>query len=114
MTHRAEVKPGLSATLWTVHNRRFRMGRLAPAGRAAVSENTASFSEQLRRWRTAASLSQEDLAARSGLSVRGISDLERGARQAPRLETVRLLADALGLAGNDRAMLLAAARPQGL
>ena len=45
----------------------------------------------------AAALSQEELAERAGLSPRGVSDLERGARTAPRLETVRLLADALGL-----------------
>jgi hypothetical protein len=31
------------------------------------------------------------------MSARGISDLERGARRHPRRETVRLLADALGL-----------------
>ena len=55
------------------------------------------FGGLLRRYRTAAALSQEELAARAGLSPRGISDLERGARTAPRLETVRLLADALGL-----------------
>ena len=45
--------------------------------------------------RTAAALSQEELAERAGLSVRAVSDLERGVHQAPRLETVRLLADAL-------------------
>ena len=55
----------------------------------------------LRRHRMAAALSQEELAARAGLSARGISDLERGARMAPRLETVRLLADALGLSGRS-------------
>lgn len=57
-------------------------------------------------------MSQEALAERSSLSVRGISDLERGARTFPRLETVRLLADALELAEEDRARLLAAARPE--
>ena len=57
------------------------------------------------------SLSQEELAQRSGVSVRGISDLERGARSAPRLETVRLLADALEVGQASRAALLAAARP---
>jgi predicted ATPase/transcriptional regulator with XRE-family HTH domain len=76
-----------------------------------VSECTASFGGLLRRLRSAASLSQEELAARSGLSVRGISDLERGARSAPRLETVRMLADALGVGLEARAALLAAARP---
>ncbi len=77
-----------------------------------MSKATTSIGELLRQFRSAASLSQEELAERSGLSVRGISDLERGARQAPRLETLRLLADALGLSDNDRAALLAAARPQ--
>ena len=66
----------------------------------------------LRQQRTAAALSQEALAERPGLSVRAISDLERGVHQVPRLETVRLLADALGLEAADRAALLAAARPE--
>jgi transcriptional regulator with XRE-family HTH domain len=65
----------------------------------------------LRQLRIGASLSQEELAEHSVLSVRGISDLERGLRHAPRLETVRMLADALTLTGEDRAALLAAARP---
>lgn len=52
------------------------------------------------------------LAERAGLSVRGISDLERGARRLPRLETVRLLANALELAEPERAALLTAARPE--
>jgi predicted ATPase/DNA-binding XRE family transcriptional regulator len=76
-----------------------------------VGEGTASFGALLRQLRSAASLSQEELAARAGLSVRGISDLERGARSAPRLETVRMLADALAVKENDRAALLIAARP---
>ena len=65
----------------------------------------------MRRHRTAATLSQEQLAERAGLSVRAISDLERGAHHVPRLETVRMLADALALSNTDRAALLAAARP---
>jgi predicted ATPase/DNA-binding XRE family transcriptional regulator len=76
-----------------------------------VSEGPASFGDLLRQLRSAASLSQEELAARAGLSVRGISDLERGARSAPRLETVRMLADALEVGPDARAALLAAARP---
>jgi predicted ATPase len=60
----------------------------------------------------AAALSQEELAARSGLSARGISDLERGVRRAPRPETLRLLADALELAGAERASLIAAAHAE--
>jgi transcriptional regulator with XRE-family HTH domain len=76
-----------------------------------MSENNAVFGAVLRRLRSAAALSQEDLAERAGLSRNGISDLERGARLVPRLETVRLLADALALGDADRAALLAAARP---
>jgi transcriptional regulator with XRE-family HTH domain len=69
----------------------------------------SGFDDLLRRFRVAAALSQEALAERAGLSLRGVSDLERGARTAPRLETVRMLADALGLAGAERVALLAAA-----
>ncbi|MBA3517232.1 MAG: tetratricopeptide repeat protein, partial [Rhizobiales bacterium] len=76
-----------------------------------ASDGAAEFGVLLRRCRVAAALSQEGLAARAGLSVRGISDLERGVRRTPRLETVRLLADAFGLSSDDRAALLAAARP---
>jgi len=67
--------------------------------------------ELVRRHRTAAALSQEELAERAGLSVRAISDLERGVHRTPRLETVRLVADALGLGEVHRAALLVAARP---
>jgi predicted ATPase/DNA-binding XRE family transcriptional regulator len=69
-----------------------------------------AFGHNLRELRMAAGLSQEALAERSGLSARGISDLERGVRRMPRLETVRMLADALGLDPASRHALLAAAR----
>ena len=69
------------------------------------------FSVVLRRRRLAAGLSQEELSERSGVSVRGLRDLERGAR-VPRLTTVRLLADALGLNPAGQAELLSAARPE--
>ncbi|HEX5991722.1 MAG TPA: helix-turn-helix domain-containing protein [Thermomicrobiales bacterium] len=75
-------------------------------------ESKTSFGDQLRELRSAAALSQEDLADRTGVSRRGISDLERGLRHAPRLETVRLLADGLALGDNERQALLAAARPE--
>jgi predicted ATPase/transcriptional regulator with XRE-family HTH domain len=70
-----------------------------------------SFGALLRRLRTSAAMSQEALAERAGISARAVGDLERGVHQAPRLETVRLLAEALGLSTLDRAALLAAARP---
>jgi predicted ATPase len=43
------------------------------------------------------------------MSARGISDLERGARSHPHQETVRLLADALGLSGTARSTFARAA-----
>jgi predicted ATPase/DNA-binding XRE family transcriptional regulator len=68
-----------------------------------------SFGQLLRQLRGAAALSQAELAERAGLSVRGISDLERDLRQTPRPETARLLADALALDDAARTVLLAAA-----
>jgi transcriptional regulator with XRE-family HTH domain len=67
----------------------------------------------LQRHRLTAGLSQEVLAERAGLSKRGISDLERGLRQAPYLATIRRLAEALDLPEPERAMLLAASRRAG-
>jgi predicted ATPase/transcriptional regulator with XRE-family HTH domain len=69
-----------------------------------------SFGDLLRRFRLAAGLTQEELAARAGLSRRGITDLERGARTTPRRETLDLLATALGLAGDDLTVFVATAR----
>ena len=71
----------------------------------------SSFGTLLRRYREAAGMTQEALAERAGLSVRGISDLERGVRQSPRRETVDLLTGALALPPHKRALLEAAARP---
>lgn len=56
-----------------------------------------SFGQLLRRHRKAAGLTQEELAERAHLSVRAISDLERGQRTVPQRETVELLARALDL-----------------
>jgi transcriptional regulator with XRE-family HTH domain len=53
----------------------------------------------LRRLRTEAGFSQEELADRAGLHPRAISDLERGLVSRPRKDTVQLLADALSLEG---------------
>jgi predicted ATPase/transcriptional regulator with XRE-family HTH domain len=77
-----------------------------------ATTSTLTFAERLRRHRLAAGLTQENLAERAGLSARGVQDLERGARMAPRAETVRMLADALQLAGEDRAALFAAIHPE--
>ena len=70
----------------------------------------ADFGALLRRRRRAVGLTQEELAARAGLSARGIADLERGARRTPRRDTVALLVQALGGSPEDEAALVAAAR----
>jgi predicted ATPase/DNA-binding XRE family transcriptional regulator len=72
--------------------------------------DTPTFGDLLRRHRRAQALTQEALAERAGVSVRAVSDLERGARRHPYRETASLLANALGLTGNARTGLLAAAR----
>src|SRR5579884_1860331 len=77
--------------------------------------SSTRFGALLKRYRRALGLTQEALAERARLSVRGIQDLERGASQSPRAETVTLLATALGLAAEERAAPAEAARrPLGL
>ncbi len=71
------------------------------------------FGVLLKRHRLSAGLTQEALAERAGVSAKAVSDLERDGARAPRLGTVGLLADALGLGPEQRAALLAAARPGG-
>ena len=71
-----------------------------------------AFGALLKRLRLEAGLTQEGLAERAGLSAKAISDLERRPDRVPRLESVALLADALGLEREERASLLAAARPE--
>jgi transcriptional regulator with XRE-family HTH domain len=64
------------------------------------------FAGRLAELRRLRGLTQERLADVSGLSVRGIRELERGRGRAPRPRTAALLADALLLAGADRAAFL--------
>lgn len=64
----------------------------------------------LKRHRIAAALTQEELAEAAGVSARSISDLERGLDRIPHLATVRRLADALHLEGDDREMFLSTGR----
>jgi transcriptional regulator with XRE-family HTH domain len=61
-----------------------------------------SFGQLLRALRTNSLLSQEQLAHRSGVSVRTIRDLECGRVAFPHGQSVRLLADALQLVGGMR------------
>lgn len=69
-----------------------------------------SFGSLLRSLRTAAGLTQEELAEAARVSYRSVSDLERGVSRYPRRDTARMLADALALRGDDRAGFEAAAR----
>ena len=68
------------------------------------------FADVLRKLRAEAGLTQEELAEAAGLSPRAISDLERGMVTTPHKDTVRLLAEALHLAGPARAEFEAVAR----
>jgi len=60
------------------------------------------FGAHVRVHRQRLGMTQEDLAARTGVSVRSIRNLEGGRTGRPRPGTVRLLADAFELAGADR------------
>jgi predicted ATPase/DNA-binding XRE family transcriptional regulator len=71
------------------------------------------FDGLLRSRRLAAGLTQAELATRAGVGVRTVRDLERGRANRPQRTTVELLADALGLAGGDRAAFVVAARRHG-
>ncbi len=62
----------------------------------------AAFGELLKHARRTAGLSQEALAARTGLSARAISDLERKVNRTPRASTMKLLVAALPLSAQER------------
>ncbi|MFD1660854.1 helix-turn-helix domain-containing protein [Streptomyces caeni] len=82
----------------------------------------APFGRRLRNLRLQMGLSQKQLARSSTLSVRAIRDLENGRVRQPRADSLRLLADALGLSApqmnrlaNDHALgfLAGTAEPAG-
>jgi transcriptional regulator with XRE-family HTH domain len=68
------------------------------------------FGTLLRGYRSASGLTQEDLAERSGVSIRAIADMERGRTARPFRHSVHRLADALELQGPERDQLERAAR----
>jgi transcriptional regulator with XRE-family HTH domain len=80
-----------------------------------AGEVPASFGVSLRRLRTEAGLTQEELAQAAQVSLRTVSDLERGINSTARRDTARLLADALRLVGPARATFeaIALGRPAG-
>lgn len=69
-----------------------------------------TFGALLRRSRIAAGWTQAELAERTNVSVRGISDMERGVTRWPHRDTVALLAETLQFSETDRAVFIAAAR----
>jgi len=69
------------------------------------------FGVLLRQHRLAAGLTQEALAERAGVSAKAVSELERDPDRQPRLDTVSLIAEALGLDATERSHFLQAARP---
>ena len=75
------------------------------------SDPPASFAAQLKALRHAAGYTQEELATIAGLSVHGVSALERGERRRPHVETVRALSAALDLTGATRDAFVGSARP---
>jgi transcriptional regulator with XRE-family HTH domain/tetratricopeptide (TPR) repeat protein len=76
---------------------------------AGDREANGEFSARLRAARQLSNLSQEELAERTGLSVRAISNLERGRVRWPHRDSVHRLADVLGLSEAARAEFIAAA-----
>jgi predicted ATPase/DNA-binding XRE family transcriptional regulator len=80
---------------------------------SAATSGPGPLAGLLRTARLRAALSQEELAARSGLTAKAVSALERGERRRPHPHTLRALGEALGLDEAGRAALAAAARPGG-
>ncbi|ONF71386.1 hypothetical protein AVR91_0211930 [Amycolatopsis keratiniphila subsp. keratiniphila] len=62
---------------------------------------TRAFGEFLRLYRLRSSMTQEELAERTGISVRAISYMERGRVRTPQRRTVELLSEGLGLTHDE-------------
>jgi transcriptional regulator with XRE-family HTH domain/tetratricopeptide (TPR) repeat protein len=71
---------------------------------------STTFGDLLRTHRVRAALTQEELAAGSGVSVRAISDMERGRAKGPQRRTVEALARVLRLDGPEARALLDTAK----
>lgn len=68
-----------------------------------MAEEATGLSENLRRLRDAAGMSQQALAEKAGVSWSIIASLEQGKSANPRLSTLRALATALGVKLHDLA-----------
>jgi tetratricopeptide (TPR) repeat protein len=88
------------------------MGNQASDSADSAPGPAPQFGDLLKRHRMAVGLTQHALAERSGMSARGISDLERGVRIVPQKSTVARLVRALPIAALDRLALEVAAKQQ--
>ncbi len=79
---------------------------------SSMSGEQTRFGTLLKRYRIAAGLTQEALAARAQLSARAISDLERGINRVPHHDTLELLMAALNVTTPQRALLLSSIPPE--
>src|SRR5438270_7431402 len=85
---------------------------MSPEPGAGTNTPASAFAELLRRHRQHKGMTQEEFAAKAGVGVRTLRDLERG-RSRPQRATVDLLAAALGLRGAAREEFVATARRPG-
>ena len=69
------------------------------------------FGQRLHYYRLEAGLTQEELAEKSGLSVRAISDMESGRTARPRRSSLERIADALQTPSTGRKEVMNAMRP---
>jgi transcriptional regulator with XRE-family HTH domain len=75
-----------------------------------AKQPVGGFAGLLQRLRVRTGMTQDELAEAAGVSPRTVSDLERGINRTARKDTAGLLADAMGLTGDEREQFLAAAR----
>jgi transcriptional regulator with XRE-family HTH domain len=73
----------------------------------------AVIGELIRRYRTAAGLTQEELSEKADISVRAVRNLEHGLVSCPRRSTLQLLAGALRLDKDKAAGFIAVGRRSG-
>ena len=59
--------------------------------------------DRIKQLRTAADLTQQDLAVMAGLSISSVVQIERGIIPDPRMSTLRALAKALGVSMDELA-----------
>jgi transcriptional regulator with XRE-family HTH domain len=66
-----------------------------------VAEQLPPLARRLKQLREAAGMSQQSLAVAAGLSVGMVSQIEQGRRENPRVATLTVLADVLGITLDD-------------